>query len=142
MTTAQGVISIGDVLELLGRELRVARPPLAADRLPDELAYFDRVWLCQWVHLPNGWVVSVAFGTNAHCSNYGPDDPSLDLFTSPDCEIALFCPDGSWFTPHGAQTWPEVAADDLLVVVDAVATYQDGGLCPCPDCVRERRLTP
>lgn len=132
VVTTPEALTIGQALDLLGREVEVKDP--WGETFPDFGRYENRK-----IHLPNGWVVSVGFGTRHDCANFGPHDPALDLDRSADCEVALFTPKDEWFAPHVRQVWGKVSADDLLAIVDAVATYRDGGPCPCPDCVRDRR---
>jgi hypothetical protein len=60
----------------------------------------------------NGWVVSVGYCPHHYCSNRDFSDLSIDHMglaktrdewaTSPDAEVAIFRPDGSWFIPEGA----------------------------------------
>lgn len=102
------------------------------------------------VALPNGWVVSVAFGPHAHCDNSPTNFGSLaelewsfaDLRgaawaeTTRTAELAIFTPDEAWFAPHDERVWGYVGAQDLQRVVDAVGTTHHTGACPCPDCVR------
>lgn len=156
---------MSEALDLLRREVRVG------PRFPDMTRnphYFG-----QYVFLPNGWIVSVGYGSGHDCSNRGSWWPFSEeqALESHDCEVAIFRPDGSWFAPHAdanpeedeamvqalrrmvaelgeeidasdlkpptmRQAWGNVSAGDFLRVVDAVATYQDGGPCACPDCVR------
>lgn len=128
---AQELFTIGDALDLLMCEVRVDCMASCSPGVKDNAH----------IALPNGWIVSVGFGTCHHCSNYGPRDRDLSILKSPDCEVAVFCADGSWFRPHEVYSWENVPARTTLAVVDAVATYQDGGPCPCPDCVSGRALT-
>jgi hypothetical protein len=137
VSVVQAELTIGQALDLLRRELHV-EALTSFDMDTEDNAH---------IALPNGWTVSVGFGTRHHCANYGPPDRFLNIMNSPDCEVAIVRPDDAWFLPHdasgeeaGRQVWKEVPARTLLAVVDAVATCQEGDRCPCPDCVRERAL--
>jgi len=72
------------------------------------------------VTLPNEWVVSIGCCDTHYCANRDFDTWTLDIygeskspeewFASPDAEIAIFKPDGSWYipegeTPHPGNTW-------------------------------------
>lgn len=126
-TNAEMTIEIA--LELLRREIRV-----------DALVSFDmETEDLACIALPNGWTVSAGFGTRHYCRNYGPADAEIDIMAAPDCEVAIFRPDGSWFM---RQVWPSVPARTLLAVVDAAALAHAGDRCPCPDCVSRRLSDP
>ena len=128
-------ITVASALEVLSREVPVIPSP----------QHVPRTFQQSVVMAPNGWEVSVGYGFSHHCRNYGPPDPVIVLENTPDCEIALFTPDGGWFSPghgdgesDGRLTWDNFPAALILPLVDAVATYRDGDPCPCPDCVRQR----
>lgn len=137
LSAYERAITIGEALELLRREVRVEEPGPANSR----------------IILPNGWVVSVGCSYIHNCANHAmPDDDPVELALSllngtrdwtqtPNCEVAIFASDGTWFEPHGSgPAWFDVPADRLLAMVDAVGLYRDGGPCPCPDCVCEPRV--
>ena len=123
-------LTIGNALDLIGRETRVENQTLCEGAENSQ------------VHLPNGWCVSIGYGWRHYCANYGWKDRIDCLLDTPTCEVAIFDAGDTWFVPHadeGTFIWPHVPASLLLAVVDAVAMFREGGDCPCPDCVKERR---
>ena len=130
-TVVDQELTIGEAFEMLSRELRV--------KIRD-----DERMLNGRIFTPNGWTISVGFGSYHYCSNrqmspFMSPMPFKEAIKGDDCEIAIFDPNDDWFVPHGGdQVWGYVSTQTLLKVVDAVALYREGGPCPCPDCVGER----
>jgi hypothetical protein len=68
------------------------------------------------VVVPNGWEVSIGCCDIHYCSwrdldrydidIYGETKTADEWFTSPDAEIAIFRPDGSWYIPEGEDGEP------------------------------------
>lgn len=124
-------MNIGEALDLLRREVRVEDWHDSA---------LHPYYINSWVHLPNGWEVSVGYGSSHLCSNQRKK--GIEFGDSPDCEIKIFTPnDGGywwWSDCDGHDVFGWIPAEIMLKVVDAVATFREGGPCPCPTCVLER----
>jgi hypothetical protein len=49
------------------------------------------------IGFPNGWSISVQFGNGTYCENrYRDHQPHAGFYSSPDAEVAVFKPDGSF----------------------------------------------
>jgi hypothetical protein len=76
------------------------------------------VRVCQArIVLPNKWEISLGCCDAHYCSwrdlhsysidVYGTSKPAAEWFSSPDAEIAIFRPDGSWYIPEEADAHPD-----------------------------------
>lgn len=118
-------MTIGEALELLSRETKV-------ERVRDGPAF-----RLARVTLPNGNVLSIGYGTGHYSSMRWKREANFDQTT--DIELVIFR-EGERFAcllDEEVSLWGWVPVEHLLRVIDAVALYQEGGPCPCPDCLWE-----